>query len=299
MTDRAERVLYHTVEPTARSHAIPLRHWGRERPYLLRVPAAPPAEPAPLLVELHGRGIDPAMFDRWTGFSTLADEAGVVLALPSAVGETWNDGRFPRLVRDGPDDVGYLLAVIDDACARLPIDRRRIYVVGMSNGATMAARLVCEHPERIAAFAQVAGTAAVDVAAGCRPALPVPVLQVHGTGDRYAPYAGGRAHGLRARLVLRHPAGPCVGVDEWARRWVEVNRAQDVPDIETIPPDTTVRRWRGDSPASDVVFYRVEGGGHTWPGNREWVPPFLGRRSHAFGATRVAWDFFATHARET
>ena len=253
----------------------------------------------PLLVELHGRGIDPVMFDRWTGFTALADEAGFVLAMPSAIGETWNDGRYPERMRDDPDDVGYLLAVIDDACARLPIDRQRVYVVGMSNGATMAGRLACEHPERVAAFAQVAGTAAVEVAARCRPAIPVPILEVHGTGDDAAPYAGGRRRGLRMRLLIRQAAGPCLGVDEWARVWVGTNHAQDGPVVTTLAPDTTVRRWRGDSPASDVVFYRIDGGGHTWPGNPQPLPRFLfGRTSDTFAATKVIWEFLSAHARE-
>jgi len=57
----------------------------------------------------------------------------------------------------------------------------------MSNGATMGGRLACAQPGRIAGLAQVAGTLAVEVAAACRPALPVPVLHIHGTGDRFAP----------------------------------------------------------------------------------------------------------------
>jgi len=286
-----------TTLPAGR-HTVPLTLHGRDRPYILHVPPIAPADGAPFVLQLHGRGIDPIMFDRWTGFSALADEAGFILAMPSAAGEAWNDGRYGSLLRDGPDDVGYLLALLDDARFRVPIDRRRIYLVGMSNGATMAARFVCEHPEQVAAFAQVAGTAAEAVARACRPAVPVPILNVHGTRDRYAPYAGGRARGLRARLVLRHPAGPCVGVDEWARRWVDGNRALDGPHAETIPPDASVRRWRGPTPACDAAFYRIDGGGHTWPGNRAWVPPVFGRTSRAFDATRVAWDFFAEHTCE-
>jgi polyhydroxybutyrate depolymerase len=291
-TDRAADAEFLTVS---------LTHAGRERPYLLRVPTRHRAERAPLVLQLHGRGIDPVTFDQWTGFSNLADSEGFALTMPSAVGEIWNDGRYRGDGWDeihARDDVGYLVAVIDDACVRLPIDPSRVYVVGMSNGAPMAARLACEHAERFAAIAQVSGTAAMDVAAGCRPQVPVPILQIHGSSDRYAPYAGGRARGLRARLFLRHPAGPCVGVDAWAQQWVDANDAHDGPRAEVLPPDTTIRRWTGRSPRSDVAFYRIEDGGHTWPGNRAWVPPFFGRTSRAFDATTVIWAFFAAHARE-
>jgi polyhydroxybutyrate depolymerase len=58
-----------------------------------------------------------------------------------------------------------------------------------------------------------------------------------------------------------------------------------------------VRRWTGPSPASEVVFYRIEEGGHTWPGQRSWSPPFLGRCSRTIEATSVIWGFFAKHAR--
>ena len=252
------------------------------------------------MLELHGRGIDPVTFDRWTGYASLADEAGFVLARPAAVGEIWNDGRYRgagwRAVEE-VDDVGYLLGVVDDVCGRLPVDRARVYVVGMSNGAVMAGRLACEHAERLAGVAQVAGTAAVDVAATCRPAAPVPVLSIHGSADRFAPYEGGRSRGIRARLVLRRPAGPCVGVDDWARLWAGANGAGVDPEVEQLPPDTTIRRWHGPTPASDLVFYRVEGGGHRWPGERVWVPPILGRTTTAFDATRTSWAFLAAHRR--
>jgi polyhydroxybutyrate depolymerase len=249
----------------------------------------------PLLLELHGRGIDAVRFDRLTGFGELATEAGFALALPSAVGEMWNDGRNPAGTV-GPDDVGYLAAVVDDAIARAPIDPHRIYVAGMSNGATMAGRLACELPVRFAAFAQVSGTAAVKVANGCHPARPTPALSIHGTGDDYAPYEGGIRQTLRGRIVLRHAGGPAMGVDDWARFWVRANGAAETPVVTVLPPDTTIRTWRGSSPESDVVFYRVEGGGHTWPGGRWVLPAFMfGHTTRTFDAARVIWDFLSAH----
>jgi polyhydroxybutyrate depolymerase len=290
------------MEPTkpAGRHAVPLIQDGIDRPYLLQVPptAGTAESRLPLVLELHGRGIGAETFDRMTGFGALAGEEGFVLALPSAVGEIWNDGREAAPKGRRPDDVGYLTAVIDDATARLPIDPGRIYVVGMSNGATMAGRLACELAERIAAVAQVAGTAAAAVAATCHPARPVPILNIHGSADDYAPYEGGVRHSLRGRVVLRHAAGPSIGVDDWARFWIAANGALEGPVLSALPPDITIRTWHGPTPSADVAFYRVEGAGHTWPGSRFTLPALLfGRTSRTFDATRVSWDFLARHSR--
>ncbi len=272
-----------------------LTHGGHDRRYLMHLPPTPGGERLPLVVELHGRGIDAVQFDRMTGFRMLADREGFALAMPSALGEVWNSG-IPRADADAPDDVGYLLAMIDDVCARVSVDRRRIYVTGMSNGATMAARLVCEHPERLAAVAQVAGTAGVEVAQRRRTGCPVPILQIHGAADIYAPYLGGVVRALRARLVFRHPSAQMVGVDDWARQWVEANNAVSGPELSTLPPDTTIRTWRGASSACEVIFYRIEGAGHTWPGSKVTLPRVLfGRTARTFDATRVIWSFLSGH----
>jgi hypothetical protein len=101
-----------------------------------------------------------------------------------------------------------------------------VYLVGMSNGATMAGRVAWERSDRIAAVAQIAGTGAVGLISEPRTRVPVPVplLQIHGTRDRFAPYAGGQA-GSWLRLFGRRPMVLNVSVDEWARVWVERNAA--------------------------------------------------------------------------
>ncbi|MFI5259605.1 MAG: alpha/beta hydrolase family esterase [Candidatus Limnocylindrales bacterium] len=281
-------------------HLIPMVHDGLDRPYMLQVPPGAAASGAalPLVLELHGRGIDPGRFDQMTGFGKLADEAGFVLAMPAALDEIWNDGRGagpPEVLR--PDDVGYLSAVLDDVAGRVPIDERRVYVVGMSNGAAMTGRLVCERADRFAGAGQVAGTIGAEIAARFHPARPVPILNIAGSADRVAPYEGGVRRGLLSRAMIRHAAGPSLGVDEWAQLWVDANGAQDGPATTTLPPDTAIRTWHGPTPSPDVVFYRIEGAGHTWPGSRFTLPAFLfGRTTRTFDGATVIWEFFAAHA---
>jgi polyhydroxybutyrate depolymerase len=287
------------MDTTAASgrHLMPLAHDGVERPYLLQVPPDSAAGPLPLLVQLHGRGIDPVQFDRLTGFGALADEKGLALAMPSALGEIWNDGRDAAPESMRPDDVGYLAAVIGDAAARLPIDQRRVYVAGMSNGAAMAGRMACERAELIAGIAQVAGTAGVNIVAATRPARPVPIISIHGTADRVAPYQGGIRRGLLPHVMIRRAAGPSVGVDDWAAFWVAADGATTGPSTTTLPPEVTIRTWHGPTPQSDVVFYRLEGCGHTWPGAHIPLPALLfGRTSRTIDAAAVCWEFLTAHS---
>ncbi len=277
---------------------LELRHQDRDRSYLLRVPDESGGD-LPLVLQLHGRGIDAVKLDGWTRYSALADEAGFVLAMPSAIDDIWNDGRYRGPEWQGHaevDDVGYLLAVVDDVAERVPIDRSRIYVLGMSNGATMAGRLAWEHGDQLGAIAQIGGTVALDVMTRSGPVAPLPVLEIHGTRDRGMPYGGGQA-GLW-RLIDGRPVGSVLGVDDWARIWVERNGLADAPSVDQVAPDVSVRRWPAQPPGSDVVFYRIEGGGHTWPGAPQAMPDFLGRMSPSLDASRTSWEFLAAHRRQ-
>ena len=161
----------------------------------------------------------------------------------------------------------------------------------------MAGRFAVERADLVAAIAQVSGTAS-SATAGRRPVRPVAVLSFHGTADRLARYEGGLPRTATARILIRRSRATSVGVEDWARFWVRVNGAQPQPVVESIPPDVTVRSWPGPTPGSDVVFYRIEGGGHTWPGSRWMVPRFLlGRVSRTIDATEIIWGFFGGQAR--
>lgn len=264
---------------------------GVSRAYRVHWPRVVPIG-APLVLQLHGGGGNGVGLDRLTRFHRLADREGFVVVSPSGLGRRWNDGRAGTGPGGAVDDTGFLVDLVDLAARWLPIDRHRVYVAGISNGAMMAARLAHEAPERFAAFGQVAGTAPEDAPAWWRPALPVPVIQIHGTADPIVPYAGGAVR-------LRRPAaarGRVLGVDAWASLVTTHNRA-GLPQVFRIEPDVTVRRWPGGTPQGDVEFYRVDGGGHTWPGGAQYLPvALIGPTSHTFDATEAIWSFFARHA---
>src|SRR5262245_34915919 len=122
-------------------HARTLAHGGRERSYLLHVPAGAGAAPRPLLLGFHGGGGNAPGFQRNAGLDRLADRDGWLVAYPYGTNRlfdarllTWNAGGCCGYAQDaGVDDVGFALAVIDDVARAAPVDRTRVYATGHSN----------------------------------------------------------------------------------------------------------------------------------------------------------------------
>ena len=112
-----------------------------------------------------------------------------------------------------------------------------------------------------------------------------------------APYRGGVGRGLIARLVLPVAAAPSVGVDARAQHWIAVNGAGSEPIVTRVAPAVVVRSWRGAAPQTDIDLYRIEGGGHTWPGSALRLPRLIMGRTSTFDATRTMRAFFAAHRR--
>jgi phospholipase/carboxylesterase len=93
---------------------------------------------------------------------------------------------------------------IDEAFARYPIDRRKVVMLGFSQGGVMAYDLVLSEPERFAGLVALSSwlPEAVDRAIPSNEALKnLPALVMHGTQDPMVPVAG--AQESRQRLLAR------------------------------------------------------------------------------------------------
>ena len=241
---------------------------------------APPnldrSRPVPVVLVLGGFGNSAESMVEATQFDREAIDGGFVVAYPDGVGETWNAGYCcGTAAKDGVDDVGFLLAVVDQIQAEYRTDPARVFVAGVSNGAMMGYRLACEHAERIAGVGSVAGAMILD---NCNPSRPVPVLEIHGTADGLVPYGGGRTAG---GATMPSPPTPAL-----AERWAALNRCLAQPAVETKSPITS-STWTECSQGSTVRLVTVEGGGHTW------FAPMLGPANGALDATHDIWAFFS------
>jgi polyhydroxybutyrate depolymerase len=127
----------------------------------------------------------------------------------------------------------------------------------------------------------------------------VPVIAFLATDDPLVPYEGGEISAILG-FVKR---GKVTSADEIKRFWLNRNGCDTSPTIERLPDRTpadnsTVLResYSLCQEGADVVFYRLEGSGHTWPGGKQYLSPLLvGTTNRDVDATELIWQFFAAH----
>ncbi len=235
----------------------------------------------PLVLELHGSGLDGLAQLRTSGLYRTASRRGFAVAAPDAAiplrlspdvpaGFAWNVPGVPLVDGSpsdhGPDDVAFLGELVT------AIAPSKLYVAGFSGGARLASLLAFELD--VWGLATVAGLRLPAVTT--RP--PPATIAFHGDRDLINPIGGG--------------AGP---------RWAEGVEA-------TLAAFATRFGWgRGDQRVSPHVHrtvmgaphdarfvqYVIEGGLHVWPGTHD--PEHLrafGPTTDELDASEVIWDYF-------
>ncbi|MGC9472171.1 MAG: alpha/beta hydrolase family esterase [Bacteroidales bacterium] len=278
-----------------------LDHEGRERTFLVYEPASwNKNEPLALLYCLHGGGgTDRGMISLTNGrFNELAEQYGFLVVYPQGVDRGWNDGRegdHSTAASENIDDVGFFRTLSQELKKKYPVNEERVFTCGISNGGFMSNRLACELPELVSGAALVTATMGKEYASMCRPAAGVDILLINGTDDPLVPWEGGPVR------VLGRKRGEVLSTPEAVRRWVEINGCDAVPVIEHIPDrdpgdGTTVVRHRYPHPEGthEVVLLEVRGGGHTWPGGRQYLGErLIGKTSRDINACDMIWEFFS------
>ncbi len=271
---------------------------GRERTALLRQPVGTSRGPWPLVILLHGGSGSGERMSQLAEFEAAADRHGYLLAFPDGVDGQWADGRGQAVPeKAGVDDVRFIADLIARLVADRKADARRVYVAGISNGGMMSQRVGCELADRVAAFGSVAANMPAALAAQCRPAQPIGAAFVLGTADPLMPFAGGTITGGTGGEVLS--AADSVAL------WRRLNHCQPPPQTQNVErgrrrDDTAVqvKRWRQCGPGGAVLDVTVEGGGHTWPGGRQYLPVRrIGPTSQQIDATTLLFDFFSNFSR--
>jgi polyhydroxybutyrate depolymerase len=283
---------------------------GLERTYGVYVPAGV-LEPAPLVFLLHGGG--GSAQKTWTqeqgrSWRALADEHGFVLVLPEGRPDPddsdahhWNDCRTDvesATVLSAENDVGFIVGLIEAVSEAVSIEPNRVYATGASNGGMMTYRLAIEAGDRFAAVAAV--IANLPDPSECEvPPLPIAVLIMNGTDDPLMPFEGGCVPDDRCER------GRVLSTAETVSFWVDVNGTSTEPTVERLPnrawfdgSRVTVYTFEDESRGADVVYYCIQGGGHTVPGFESasfLLRAVAGPKNRDIDGPREIWAFFERH----
>lgn len=118
-------------------------------------------EGAGLVVVLHGCTQTAADYDHASGWSRLADEYGFVVLYPEQsrannANLCFNWFASGDMVRDG-GEAQSIAQMIEAVCVQHPVDRRRVFVTGLSAGGAMANVMLATYPELFCGGAIIAG----------------------------------------------------------------------------------------------------------------------------------------------
>lgn len=264
-----------------------LVHEGVARRYVVIRPE-PVTVNAPLMILLHAHGLAPERMANLTRAGRIAVTGGAWVFLPEASDNgKWHEDPS----RSGPDDIGFIKALIEHGIGVDHLDAKRVYIAGYSSGGFMALRAACSLSPMVAAVGAVAASLRDTVATSCVTTHPTSVAQFNGTSDLVVPYNGefNALHGAQYSAAFWAGRAGCVA-----------GQTQTTPLPDAAPADgTTVSllRYTGCPAGTDVRLYTVDKGGHTWPDSVYSHYTFeLGRTSFDIDATLELWQFLIGHS---
>lgn len=282
----------------AGDHELSFDYGGRKRYVLVHVPPGA-QKPMPVVINFHGGGGNPWQHKKWSLMDKASDKHGFVALYPAGTGLlprkllTWNAGRCCAYARkNNIDDVGFILAFLQDLSTRLPLDPTRVYATGLSNGGMMAYRLAVDASDHIAAIAPIA---AALVTTHFNPKRPVPIFHIHSLDDPRVPFSGSTND---PESEFHFPS-----IETTLAPWLRLNGCAKTPKLEKRVAKKTeedqeqqAEKFVYSCQKADVVLWRLKGAGHTWPGGEgkklEWL---LGPATGVINADEEMWAFFAQH----
>jgi len=236
-----------------------IKSGNQTREYLLYIPEGYDAKTdLPLVFLFHGAGGTSKMSLKVSDWSKVADKKKFIIAAPEGIypysgKNSWNAHLDPGVV----NDVEFVKDLIREISSKVAVDKKRIYATGFSAGARMSSRLGCELSNVIAAIGPVAG---LQCAMNCAPTHSVSVIAVHGTADMVNPYSS---------------------AENSVSCWAEKNGCNKTPTTRKISEDVTQISYGGCKDNAEVVFFRINGVGHTWPKD--------------INPSNLIWSFFEAH----
>jgi len=291
---------------SAGTNYLALEHQGRQRKYVVHVPAQG-KPPYPVVLAFHGAGATARTMLHHGRWSHHADLHGFVVVAPQGTPpnlaekpsfrvnpQLWNLGSPGlSLMVHHADDVGFVMAILDVLPKLLNIDEQRIYATGFSNGAGLTFRLAGELGDRLAAISPVAGLPTSQMK---KPARPIPTYCLYCSLDPLIPWQGGEVTSpWTNKSALRPPVLEII--EQWTSEAGFPSDRKIIQESEALEEVQLGRTLNG----AEVLYTKVNGLGHHWPGGKDVGVPLeiLGPRIKTIDATEHIWQFFQKYSLDS
>jgi feruloyl esterase len=245
---------------------------GNLRMFSYRPPAV--ADNPALVVVLHGCTQTAAGYDLGAGWSTLADRYGFALLLPDQQQSNNPNGCFnwfqPEHSRRSQGEPLSIRQMIEKSVVDHGIDRRRIFVTGLSAGGAMTSNMLACYPEVFAAGAIVAGLpygAATTVQQAFEAMLQSPSRPARDWGDLVRKASSHRGpwprvsiwHGNADKTVI--PSNAL----EILKQWTDVHSLPMSPSVKTRIDGFPREVWINDAGDELIEAYTITNMAHGTP----------------------------------
>lgn len=261
------------------------------------------SEEVPLLFSFHGLGSTGDEQRDLTAFDALAEQEGFIAVFPDATELDpddypeaelpplpgaeiqWNLGAGSLQYYAGIDDVGFVSDMVAWFETNYNIDESQIYSTGMSDGALFSYLLAFNLTGMFAGIAPVCGP--MPWGFGNLTAAPITVILMHGTADPILDYDGYGGLGGNVTYSVDETIAFWCGVDG-----INMTTTEPVETVwgPTTSDSTVVHRYvySGGTDGTEVILFKVQGGGHTWPGGPLYSP-FVGKVSTHIDGSALIW----------
>ena len=229
---------------------------------------------APLVVALHGCSQSAEEYDCGAGWSSLADRFGFAVLYPQQQPANNPKNCFSWfLPGDITRDQGEALSIrqmIEHAIATFGVDRRRVFVTGLSAGGAMASVMLATYPEVFAGGAIIAGLP-YGCARSAQQAFEAMFTEqspsAHALGDRVRAASGHR--GPWPKISVWHgTADPIVkpsNAENIVSQWIDVHGLAAAFSYEKSSGNYTRRVWTDADGDALIEAFSVSGMAHGVP----------------------------------
>jgi len=248
---------------------------GTYRTFIVHLPTGYNANNQyPLVLNLHGLRANAKQQQTYSQFDDVADQKGFIVVYPNGTDESWST--------IGNKDLDFLTHLVDSIRSDYSTNEC-LFVTGFSQGGFMTYKFANNTSHTVKAIAVGSGNMSNRTQDDSENSPQIPMIHFHGTADNTVPYDGNSPF-----------IPPVENTIQW---WVNHNNCNTTPVVTPMPDldpndNSTVEKYyygNGEND-SEVTFYKVINGGHTWSGS--YSIPLFGTTNKDINQSEIIGDFF-------